>query len=107
MGSEPVLFRLDFEDPQQLYEQKVRSNFAFCSWQMVRQVLNESGFCHAEVALFYRDGVIANISAFEEQLQAVRKKAMLTYQKKVTELQEVEQKLKFSQDSLQKALKAL
>eukprot|EP00347_Sterkiella_histriomuscorum_P009530 403340855 len=57
-----------FDDHQFMTASKIqlKGHFAFCKWKLIRKVFNEMGVCHVENALFYKQGVLANISALNE-----------------------------------------
>ena len=46
----------------------LKTEYSFCKWKLIRKAFNEIGVCHVENALFYREGVLANISALAEQI---------------------------------------
>lgn len=65
------MFKDTFDDPSQLLDSHtaMKTSFSFCKWKVVRKVFNEIGVSHAENALFYREGVLANINALSENVQ--------------------------------------
>jgi antitoxin component YwqK of YwqJK toxin-antitoxin module len=69
--SESILFKDTFDDHAKIVESKtsMKASYSFCKWKIIRKVFNEIGVSHAETALFYKDGVLSNIKALQDNVQ--------------------------------------
>lgn len=80
--NELVLFKdSKFDDQLVQYSPKnaLKQTFTFCKWKLIRKVFNEVGVCHIEKGMFYKQGVLSNISALQENVMLKVKNFILRH----------------------------